>query len=380
MRCWVLKILMILSNPFIVDPRVYKEAKALVDGGHEVSIIVWDRKNEYNPEEDIEGVHVVRLHNSFVMKLLPHDLFRNPLWWWHAFRKGVELYHNGFDFDVVHCHDLDTLASGVLLKKKFGVKLVYDAHEIFGYMISREMPNFVVNVSFLIEKMLINKVDNIITVNIPLKKYFKSIIHKPITIVMNCKSLISDEYSPSKNEIFTLSYIGVLHKNRMFPEIIDIIGDIDDVKFIIAGKKENLYDNVKKRSSKYSNIDFLGAIPFGEVIPTTLKSDVVICMINPDDPNNKIALANKQFEAMVCGRPIITTKGTYVGDLTKELNCGLVVDYDEESLREAILQLKNDNNECEKLGKNGLSAAKEKYNWSTQIDNLIELYEKLSLS
>ena len=57
------------------------------------------------------------------MKVLPHDLFRNPFWWWHAFKKGVNLYKKGFNFDVVHCHDLDTLAAGVWLKKKLGVKL-----------------------------------------------------------------------------------------------------------------------------------------------------------------------------------------------------------------------------------------------------------------
>ena len=369
------KVLMILSKEFSTDPRVNKEAGALIENGYEVTVICWDRKNSFPCKEIIKDIQVVRLANSFFMNMLSHDLLRNPLWWWHAFKKGVELYKEGFDFDVVHCHDLDTLPAGVLLKQKLGIKLIYDAHEIFGYMIARDLPRFVVKISFLMEKNLVNKVDNIITVNNPLKEYFKSIVgKKPTTAVMNCKDLILDEYITSKNDVFTVSYIGILHKNRMFPEIVDIIGGIHDVKFIIAGRKENLYEIVKNRSKNYSNVHFLGTIPIEEVIPTTLKSDAVICMINPSDLNDRLALPNKLFEAMVCGRPIITTDGTYVGKFTKELNCGLVIDYKEESLKKAILELKDNKNLCEKLGRNGLDKAKKSYNWNKQKKKLLNVY------
>jgi hypothetical protein len=76
-----MKILMLLSNPFMVDPRVSREAKSLVDNdGHEVTIIVWDRKGNYPSEDIIDGVRIIRIHNSSLMKCMPNDLFRNPLW------------------------------------------------------------------------------------------------------------------------------------------------------------------------------------------------------------------------------------------------------------------------------------------------------------
>jgi glycosyltransferase involved in cell wall biosynthesis len=195
---------------------------------------------------------------------------------------------------------------------------------------------------------------------------------------MNCKDLILDEYTPPKNKIFTVSYIGILHKNRMFPEIVDIVGNINNIRFIIAGQKENLYEFVKKRSKNYSNINFLGTIPIEEVITTTLKSDAVICMINPIDLNDKIALPNKLFEAMVCARPIITTNRTYSGKFTKQLNCGLVIDYNEESLKQAILELKNNKSLCEKLGTNGLKEAEKNYNWDNQKKKLLILYNSFN--
>jgi len=368
---------MILSNPFIVDPRVHNEAKTLVDNGHKVTVIVWDRHNIYKDEEIIDGIRIIRVHNIKIMKNLKSDLIRNPIWWRIAYKKAVFLYRNGLKFDVVHCHDLDTLPAGVLLKKRFGIRLVYDAHEIFGNMIARTMPKIIVKIAFYLEKLLVKHVDNIITVNEPLLNYFRSISSKEITIVMNLKELIIDRYSPTNNEIFTLLYIGVLHRSRMFPELVDIIGEIDNVKLIVAGKKENIFDEVKQRSKRYSNVEFIGSISYDKVLKFTLSADVVLCMINPEDLNNRIALANKQFEAMVCGRPIICTKGTLSGKITEKEKCGLVVEYKKNALKEAIIKLRDNPKICEELGKNALKAAIDKYNWELEEKKLIMLYNKI---
>ena len=319
-----MKILMLLSNPFMTDLRVYNEAKALIDEGHEVTVIVWDRRYEYTSKDVVEGIKLVRLHNNFLMKILPNDLFRNPVWWRKSYRIGLKLYKNGFDFDVVHCHDLDTLQAGVWLKKKLGCKLVYDAHEIFGYMIEGNISQFVVNFVFRMEKKLVKSADYVITVNEPLKKYFKKITNVPITIVMNCKDIISERYKPPKNKIFTISFITNLSKKRLLPEIIDMLGKTKNIRCVIVGKKEDLklYHEVEKTSAKYENVEFLGQIAFDRVIPETCKSNVVLCPLNPSAKLSKITTANKQFDAMACGRPIICTKDTHPGDMTKELQCG----------------------------------------------------------
>ena len=369
-----MKILMILSNPFMVDPRVYKEAKTLVDAGHNVTVVVWDRHKDYESESLVDGIRVVRIHNKGLMKLLPHDLFKNPLWWRKAYKKGLELYKNDFKFDVAHCHDLDTLQSGVWLKKKLGIKLVYDAHEIFGYLMNKFSLKIFVKATFQMEKRLMRYVDHIITTTEPFMEYFKSITNKPISIVMNCKDLLSTTHTLPKNDIFTISYIGIVNENRMFPEIVDIIGGIKGVRFVIACKKEGLFEEVKKHSEKYANVEFLGSIPFHKVIPKTLESNVVICMLNPDNYFYKIALANKLFDAMVCSRPIICTKGTYTGELAERFNCGLAVNYNDE-VKDSIIALRDNPKLCIKLGKNGLKAATEKYNWKNQSLELLKVYK-----
>ena len=358
----------------MIDVRVYKEAKALVDAGHEVTVIVWDRKHQYKPEDVVDGIKIVRLHNNFLMKILRSDLFRNPIWWRRAYKKGLELYKNGFNFDVVHCHDLDTLQAGVWLKKKTGCKLVYDAHEIFGIMIERDVRKSVVNYVFKMEKKLIKHADHVITVTEPLKKYFEKIAKAPITTVMNCKDLGSEEYKAPMTDVFTVTFISTVHKRRLFPELIDTIGKIPNCRFVIAAKKENmdLYREVEKLSTNYENVTFLGQIPFDQVIDRTLNANVIIDPIDPTTETEKLGIGNKLLEAMACGRPIICTKGTYSGEIAEESGCGLNVDYDVNSFKDAIIRLRDDPPLWENLGKNALTASITNYNWGKEKKKLLK--------
>ncbi|HEC92388.1 MAG TPA: glycosyltransferase, partial [Candidatus Atribacteria bacterium] len=274
--------------------------------------------------------------------------------------------------------DLDTLQVGVWLKKKLGIKLIYDAHEIFGYMISRSMPKFIINISFKFEKVLIRYVDHVITVNEPLKTFFSKMVSRPIEIVMNCGELVNDKYVPPNNNIFTLGYFGVLDRSRKFPDIIDIIGEIKNIRFVIAGKRENLYQEVKRKCEKYSNIIFLGSIPYSEAIRRTFECDAIICLMDPKDKNSQVGLPNKVFEGMLAGRPILVSKNLYYSKLVEKEKCGLTVEYEsDEAIKDSIIKLRDNSALCRKLGENGLKAAVREYNWKKQEKKLIGVYEGL---
>jgi glycosyltransferase involved in cell wall biosynthesis len=375
-----MKILMLLSKEFSIDPRVYNESVSLHRSGHQMMVLMWDRKHSKSPEETIDGIHVMRLKNTKTMNLLPTALLKNPFWWRMAYKKALSLYEkNIFRFDVVHCHDLDTLQIGVWLKKKLPIRLVYDSHEIFGYMIAGNYPKPVASVVFYLEKRLVKSVDAIITVAEPHEKYFKKIYKKPVTLVRNCKPLFTQTYIPPTNQQCTFLYIGSLNEGRFLMEAIEVCSTIEQIHFRIAG-----YGLLQKEIERYlkenrvSKIDFAGIIPMNQVLSETVKSDVVFCVFDPKKPNNRVGPPNKIFEAMVCGRPVIATKNIYSGDLVEQIDMGRTTEYTKEGLRKVIVELRDNPVLREQLGKNALHAALTEFNWSMQEKQLYLVYQGLN--
>jgi len=298
---------------------------------------------------------------------------------WHlrAYNRASELNEINA-FHVIHCHDLDTLLIGIALKRKLGLPLVYDAHEIYGYMATGITPEWACRIFSRLEKRLIRNVDRIITVSEAVEEYFATMTDKAIVIVMNCKPLLNLDYQPPERDKFTLVYVGLLDKTRSIPLLIDVMKKLSDVNCIIGGiGRPDYVQDVKEECSKIPNIKFIGKVPLDQVMPITMDSDCSYLMISEKHLYSSIALGNKQFEAMVCGRPIICTKGTYSGELTEREEVGLAVEYNEEALRQAIIKLRDDPVLRERLGKNALRAAITKYNWQGQEKILLDLYENI---
>ncbi|MCK4996118.1 MAG: glycosyltransferase [Thermoplasmatales archaeon] len=371
-----MNVLMLLSNSFARDPRVHIEAVSLVKAGHKVTVLAWDKEGDSPATEVRDGINIVRTYNTGFMKLLPYEIFRMHIWWRQGYKDALNL-HKKQHFDVVHCKDFDSLPIGVKLKKKLGIKLIFDAHEIWGYMIERELPRFWANYYKKKEVKLALYADGFIIAEDKYEDYFKQFYKKDFTPILNCKHLITKEYIPPKGD-FTLLFIGRLSEPRFVIELAEVVKELDGVKCIIGGVGKAKYvETLKQKCNQAKNIDFIGPVSPDKVIPMTQKSHVVVCMIDPNVINNKIATANKQFEAMVTGRPIICTKGTRSGEITEQEKCGPVVEYTKEALKESIIKLRDNPKLCEDLGKNALKAAINKYNWEIEEKKLIKLYEKM---
>jgi glycosyltransferase involved in cell wall biosynthesis len=55
----------------------------------------------------------------------------------------------------------------------------------------------------------------------------------------------------------------------------------------------------------------------------------------------------------------------------------MTAEYSKESVRETIINLRDNPGLCEQLGRNALKAAKERYNWDMEKKYLIEVYERV---
>jgi glycosyltransferase involved in cell wall biosynthesis len=124
-----------------------------------------------------------------------------------------------------------------------------------------------------------------------------------------------------------------------------------------------------------------------EVIPNTRNSNLVYLVVSTKAPKIKwpvdvdfpprFGLANKFFEALTAGRPILSSIKTYNGILVEKLGCGVLTECDEKEIRNKILYLKEKKDICEKMGKAAFNAGKNRFNWEYQEEKLLETYKNI---
>jgi glycosyltransferase involved in cell wall biosynthesis len=373
---------MLVSSNVTTDPRLYNEARALAETGHRVSVIGWDRFKQSPRRETLDGIDVVRLRISLPpgcgLGVPPWHAFHLLLWQQAAYREAVSL-HKKSRFDAIHCHFLDTMPVGMRLKRELAIPLVYDARDMYGYMMQASFPRCIARGFEWLEKRWVAKADVIIAVSDIMQTCLRKITEKPITVVMNCKPLQLTEYRPPDNGgRFTVLYIGTLHHARALPQLLQAVKDLKDVFCIIGGIGEARYvESIRRECRSNPNVSFVGRVPVDRVLPMTAEADVVFCMFDPANPNNRIGMPNKIFEAMACGRPIICTRGIYSGQFVEEHAIGLAVEYNEEAIRQAIIKMRDDPQLRERVGRKALSSAKSTYNWQEEQSKLVELYRDI---
>lgn len=364
------RILMFVSNDVVHDARVLKEARALKQAGHEILCVGWDRTGESAREEEFDGVVIRRIRTAGGMRLLSSDVLRNPVWWRRAYRLA-----RGLPFDAIHCHDLDTLPIGTRLRRRTGKPLVYDCHEVFGYMIEEDVPRLVVDYAFRMERRLAPTADRVIAVNESVQKYIESVTGQEAVVVRNCAERVLDAYRPPPPGPFTVLYIGTLHPSRFVLEAIEEVGEMPGVRLVVGGSKR-LTDQVRSMCALRPNTQFLGLVPNERVIQLTIDSHVVLALFSPESRINRVGLPNKIFEAMAAGRPSITTKGLHMGELVEREKCGVAVAYTKADFRHAVERLRDEPGLADQLGRNGLAAAIREYNWGHESRKLLALYDE----
>ena len=363
---------MLVSNEVVRDPRVLQEARSLVRRGHRVRIVGWDRFDPSVPDGPIgEGVEIALVRSVGTMRIAPGALFKNPLFWRRALRLA-----RAWPADLWWAHDLDTLRTGVWLKRQTGRPLVFDAHELFAEMIRDDYPSRIAKAAEKLEAKLLRDVDHVVTVNPALEGYYRD-KRVPVTVVMNCREDAAERYTPPTAPMFTVLYVGTFHRQRFVFELIEAVQRTEGVRLLMGGHKA-LSGDVRRACAASERTVFLGPVPQERVLPLTLESHVVAAILDPRNVNNKMGTPNKLFEAMAAGRPVLATRGTLSGNIVETLECGLAIAYSVDACVWAIEKLRDDGALQRAMGERALRAAKEDYNWAAQEVKLSAVVERFS--
>jgi len=378
------RVLMILSNPYRPDPRVQREIEGLVDAGYLVSLIAWDRKAELKASETSSGFEIHRVQDiQTVYGAGWRQLFYLPRFWRKAVRIGQSL-----DPDVVHCHDLDTLWTGVRLKKMTGCRLVYDAHEHYPAMMSLYLPGMMVKTLARWEKRLIQSADVTITASTVLGDLYREEGISPVTTIGNYpqferfSSVDPEEVQTVRRSLneggnnLLIGYIAGLSRNRMILPLIESAALLPEVQYHVWGDGAQR-EAVESAAAGQQNVHYHGWLPFDQLPVHFHALDIIYYGLRVDYPGAVFNAPNTLTQSMASGRPIIASNVGDLGRIVKDSECGyLLSNVTPEAIAEAIVVL-SDKQVREKMAENGRRAAKSKYNAAAAQEELVKQYADL---
>lgn len=377
-------ILMIVTNDFIQDPRVKKEAIALSEEGFNLHIIAWNRdKKNIIIDSNSYKVYYSNIKSGTGEGL--KKIFKLILFWFDCITISKKI-----NYDFVHSHDLDTLPIGYVLSKIKKARLIYDSHESYPDQMEGKLPKIAVSILRKIEKYLIRRCNAIITVGERLAKSLVERGGKNVIVVGNWKD--KSDYIFSEKEIrnlrikygindskLVICYAGGFSKERNILPLIDAIKELKDVSLILAGMGGEK-ENIEKKISNINNIKYLGEIPSEKIPEITIISDIVYYCLDDKNKNSFYSAPNKLFEALAGGKAMIVKKGLgEVGEIVEKENIGVLINSpSKDEIKDAINRIFNSN--CLLACKeNSKKLFETKYNWEKSKENLIEVYKDLSL-
>lgn len=354
-----MRIVMVVTNSFKPDPRVYKEAKTLLSRGYKVRVVAWNRDGYHPRHEIIDGIEVERIgvparYGVFLDYIIKLPLFYLPFLLKYLPRSG--------EFDIIHTHDFDTALLGFIMKTLVGLKWIYDVHDLYDSLVGEGsiLSRFVM----FLDSLFLRSADAVITVNHAMEDILiERACPRNTTVVMN--SIHPFNIPREKQKKFGVFYGGVLSQDRFLEEMIEITTSLG-VEFRVAGIGV-LEDRIKN-----SNVTFLGYLPHKEAIRELARTHVTFILYDPNVLNNRIASPNKLFEAMCVGTPVLVVRGTLPEKLAEKFV--IPVEYSKESVKRALEYLRENPKILRKKGHLGRKIFLKKYTWNVMEKRLIRLY------
>jgi glycosyltransferase involved in cell wall biosynthesis len=394
-----MRIGMILDKEFPPDPRVANEAQTLIDAGFDVRLFCLNFKSEPKSEE-INNLKI----NRFSMSKLFYDKF-SPLVYTFPFfslkvRDGIRNFIDANKPDVIHIHDMVIAEAVFKINKQHRLPIVLDLHEnrpeimkTYSH-INKGIGKLLINLEKWERKQreFIEKADRVIVVTQEAKEDLLNecnISSGKIIVVPNTVNLniflsypISYDILDKYKDDFVVLYLGSTGLRRGLDTAIKAVRFLKDkipnLKLVIVGKSRD--DKILMDLSE--NLGVKNQVVFEgwrdeSLFPSYIRASKICISPLTRNRHHDTTYANKIFQYMSCGKPIIVSDCKAQKRIVEENQCGLVYKAgDHQDLADKIFQLYIDQNIQRSFGQNSLKAIFNKYQWNFTSKELVELYRK----
>lgn len=291
----------------------------------------------------------------------------------------------GVGADVYHAHDLNTLRVGVECKARVpGSQLVYDSHEL--QTERNRMSDRQRRQAKVVEQRGLSSVDAMIVASpawIPWNSRLYGALPDPTCTILNVprleipdpNELLRDELQiPHDTKI--LLYQGSIQQDRGIEPAIDALSLLDDVVLVVVGyghHRPALEEYVSKLGLR-DRVRFYGAIPNEDLVRYTASADVGLCNIVSSSVSYHTSLPNKLFEYAMAGIPVVGSDSPEIGRIVAKYRIGETCAPDDpDAIADAVRTILADPSRY----RDGIEAARSRFNWDVESRTLIDLYAGL---
>lgn len=383
------------SNKSSGSTRSYEFSKALANKGNEVNIITGSQIDEYDLGENIK-IYSTKTQYSNNM-----NFTRRIMAFIDYILKSILIGIKIKDVDVIFATStpLTIGIPGYILSKFKKAKLIFEVRDVW--------PDIPIELGFIKNKLVIKLLkklelfiyknsDQIITLSPGMYNNLlnKGISESKLSVIPNIANIpLYDSVKEDKNLIkknlglenkFVCIHPGTMGFVNGLDNILDVakkVHKIDkDIVFILVGEgKEKNKLIEKKENEKIENVFILDPMPKQDVVNLIKSSDIGIMSVI----NYKILednSANKFFDFLAAGLPIMINYKGWQGKKLNDYNCGYSCEYTNPSdMALKIIDLKNNEELFNEMKINSKKLANQKYSLEVSLEKLYEVFNKVSI-
>ena len=368
---------MFLNSSVVGDQRVFKEARTLADAGYEVSILC-NQKEDLPISSIWDGIRILPVPRC------PSPLF--PL----RFTFQWIRYALSLKPDVIHGHDLNTLARAFITAKLTGAILVYDSHDW-----CTETPatlRFPAYRRFYYrwkERLLARRAEKVIfpvpgLCPIAVEKLGVTepacICNFPRGEFIPTNKLLRTELDISDKARIVL-YEGVLAGDRGLEEIVlsaRLIPDDIVIVFLGEGYLKKRLQELAASNRLEEKVKFVDAVSVDKFPFYCAGADVGIVIYRVEGLTTVHGWPTKVFDYLRAGLPVLISAGPEITRMVVDNKAGReIVEQNPEGIARAIKDILSNEAEFQHLRRNAVETWEKHFNWESEAKKLLILYDKL---
>jgi glycosyltransferase involved in cell wall biosynthesis len=358
-------------NDLVTDQRVDKTACVLVDLGFEVLMV--GRKKTDSPRMPKRTYETIRMQLLWEKGPLFYAEYNIRLFFLLLSRSA----------DLLVSNDLDTLLPNFIVHKLKRISIVYDSHEYFTATPELVDRPKVQRIWKWIEKTIVPRLKNCITVNASIANLFEQEYHVPFKIVRNIPR-------HRKNaEIITRSALGLpenkkivllqgsgINVQRGAEEAVKAMQYLDNVLLLVVGSGDVLpvLKNMVNELSLNNKVKFVSRQTPEKLAGYTANADIGLTIDKDTNINYRFSLPNKLFDYIYAGVPVLATPLIELKSIIQKYEIGdFIENHDPEHIAATIKKMLQDEKRLALYKANTKIAAAE-LNWDNEKKTLIEIF------